>query len=155
MGWVTSMPFTSINPTNPRTNPWNFGQKILRIGWAELENDILLCFLFWVIRFFKKFCFFLLFINEKTKGFHMRYHSFLHYGWFLQNLGKDFIPTNMHTTVSRGKLFKQLSLNNVTYLHIMFCSSQIPCSSTYIICQISCSPFFMYFFFRAFQSNSH
>ena len=54
------------------------------------------CFLFLVIEFFKKklFC-----INEITKGFHMRYHSFLHYGWFLQNLGKDFIPTNMHTTV--------------------------------------------------------
>ena len=30
---------------------------------------------------------------------HMRYHLFLHYGWFLQNLGKDFIPSNMHTTV--------------------------------------------------------
>ena len=29
----------------------------------------------------------------------MRYHLFLHYGWFLQNLGKDFIRTNMHTTV--------------------------------------------------------
>jgi hypothetical protein len=29
----------------------------------------------------------------------MRYHLFLQYGWFLQNLGKDFIPTNMHTTV--------------------------------------------------------
>ena len=26
-------------------------------------------------------------------------HLFLHYGWFLQNLGKDFIRTNMHTTV--------------------------------------------------------
>jgi hypothetical protein len=37
--------------------------------------------------------------NEKTKGFHMRYHLFLQYEWFLQNLGKDFIPTNMHTTV--------------------------------------------------------
>ena len=29
----------------------------------------------------------------------MRYHLFLQYGWFLQNLGKDFIRTNMHTTV--------------------------------------------------------
>ena len=29
----------------------------------------------------------------------MRFHLFLHYGWFLQNLGKDFIRTNMHTTV--------------------------------------------------------
>ena len=38
--------------------------------------------------------------NEKTKGFHMRYHLFLHYGWFLQNLEKDFIRTNRHTTVN-------------------------------------------------------
>ena len=35
MGRATSMPFTSINSTNPRTNPWNFHEKILRIGGAE------------------------------------------------------------------------------------------------------------------------
>ena len=29
----------------------------------------------------------------------MRYHLFLHYGWFVQNLGKEFIQTNYHTTV--------------------------------------------------------
>ena len=34
IGWATSMPFASINPTNPRTNPWNFHKKILRIGGA-------------------------------------------------------------------------------------------------------------------------
>ena len=28
------MPFASINSTNPRTNPWNFHEKILRIGGA-------------------------------------------------------------------------------------------------------------------------
>ena len=28
----------------------------------------------------------------------MRYF-FLHYGWFLQNLGKEAVRTNMHTTV--------------------------------------------------------
>ena len=33
-------------------------------------------------------------------GFHMRYHFFLYQGWFPQNLGKDFIHTNMHTTVA-------------------------------------------------------
>ena len=27
------------------------------------------------------------------------YCLFLHHGWFVQNLGKDFIPTNMHRTV--------------------------------------------------------
>ena len=30
VGWATSMPFASINPNNPRTNPWNFHKKILR-----------------------------------------------------------------------------------------------------------------------------
>ena len=30
----------------------------------------------------------------------MRYHFFLHYGWFLQNFEKDFIPTLLHTTVT-------------------------------------------------------
>ena len=41
----------------------------------------------------------LLYLIKKTKGFHMRYHFFLYYGWFLQNLREDFIRTNMHTTV--------------------------------------------------------
>ena len=27
IGWATSMPFASINFTNPRTNPWNFHKK--------------------------------------------------------------------------------------------------------------------------------
>ena len=35
----------------------------------------------------------------------MRYHFFLYYEWFLQNLRKDFIRTNMHTTV-RNWLFR-------------------------------------------------
>ena len=34
IGWAPSMPFASINPTNPRTNPWNFHEKILRIDEA-------------------------------------------------------------------------------------------------------------------------
>ena len=35
--------------------------------------------------------FFLLHLNENKQPVHMRYHLFLHYGWFLHNLGKDFI----------------------------------------------------------------
>ena len=56
---------------------------------AELEN-----YLFFV----GHFEFF--FLSENNLGFHMRYHFFLHYGWFLQNLGKGFIRTNMHMTVA-------------------------------------------------------
>ena len=37
--------------------------------------------------------------NEKNLGFHMRYIFFLHYGCFPQNLGKEAVRTNMHTTV--------------------------------------------------------
>ena len=33
----------------------------------------------------------------------MRYHFFLHYGWFFQNLEKDFIPILLHTTVNQTK----------------------------------------------------
>ena len=31
----------------------------------------------------------------------MRYHFFLHYGWFFQNLGKEGWRTFMHTTVTK------------------------------------------------------
>ena len=40
--WARSMPFASCNPTNPRTNLWNFHEKFLRIGdfekWPFLKN---------------------------------------------------------------------------------------------------------------------
>ena len=32
IGWATLMPLSSIYPINPRTNPWNFCEKVLRIG---------------------------------------------------------------------------------------------------------------------------
>ena len=48
IGWATSMPFASINPTNPRTDPWNFHKKILRIDrvekWPFFESAILIFF---------------------------------------------------------------------------------------------------------------
>ena len=35
IGWVNSISFASINPTNPRTNPWNLHKSNLRIGDFE------------------------------------------------------------------------------------------------------------------------
>ena len=35
IGWDKSMLFASINPSNPRTDPWDFHKKILRIGDFE------------------------------------------------------------------------------------------------------------------------
>ena len=37
-------------------------------------------------------------LKENKQPIHMRYHFFLQYGWFLQNLGKGAVWTNMHTT---------------------------------------------------------
>ena len=34
ISWAVPMPFASIISTNPRTNPWEFHEKILRIGGA-------------------------------------------------------------------------------------------------------------------------
>ena len=45
----------------------------------------------------------LLYPNEKKNPIHIRSRLFLQYGWFPQNLGKDFIKTNMHTTVSESR----------------------------------------------------
>ena len=58
---------------------------------AELENEF-----FWGGHFdffFKKNLFFLLHLR------YIRYNLFLHYGWFLQNLAKEAVWNNMHTTV--------------------------------------------------------
>ena len=70
------------------------------INWilVKLENDIF--FGFWLLCFSKKNVLFF-FSIENQLGFHMRYHLFLHYGWFLQYLEKDFIRTNMHTSVCK------------------------------------------------------
>ena len=43
----------------------------------------------------------------------MRYHFFLHYGWFLQNFEKDFIPTLLHTTVKFGFSKKATKIDEV------------------------------------------
>ena len=45
IGWATSLPFTSIYPTDSRTNPWNFHEKILRVG-AQFFFNLAILILF-------------------------------------------------------------------------------------------------------------
>ena len=52
----------------------------------------------------------MLYFIKNTRGFHMRYHFFLYYGWFFQNLRKYFIQTNMHTTATKLLLNSKKSL---------------------------------------------
>ena len=58
----------------------------------------------------------LLYLNENKQPVHMRYHLFLRYGWFLQNHGKEFIRTNMHTTVGGLDFVLILLYKLVTYI---------------------------------------
>jgi hypothetical protein len=80
----------SISPDLHALDCKNCSQMVNLI-LVELENGN-----FWIWFLVFGFCFF---PNENQLGSHMRYRLFLHHGWFVQNLGKDSIPTNMHTTV--------------------------------------------------------
>ena len=90
IGWATFLPF-AIYSTDPRINRWNFK------SWQSWKTQF-----FWV----GHFDFFLLHPHENQPGFHMRYCLFLQHVMFVQNLGKDFIPTNMHMNL---KFFGQNS----------------------------------------------
>ena len=48
IGWATSMPFVSINPSIPRTNPWNFSKNCSAFGggWKTEFESAILNFLF-------------------------------------------------------------------------------------------------------------
>ena len=88
------MLFASINSPNPRTSP-------------ESDFFLVVCFLvvgYWVVQ---KILFFL---NEKHKGGSYEVVLFLYYGWFLQNLEKGCIQTNMHTTVSMKVFYKDIKI---------------------------------------------
>ena len=119
IGWATPMPFASIYPTHPRTNSWNCCEKKLRISGAGTWQ--FLCFWFSDIGFFN----FFFFPNENHLGFHMRYHLFLHNGWLLQNLEKDFVRTNMHTTVSL-RMTKNFTRDIFKWKELSLCSFAQP-----------------------------
>ena len=87
ISWAIPMPFASINSTNPRNNPWNFHKKVLRIGWAGTW----VFFLSWPFWFFFQW-------KQAARSYDLSFISAL---WLFQNLGKDFIQTNMHTTVDQ------------------------------------------------------
>ena len=96
IGWAMPMPFASINPTNPRTNLWNFHEKILRIGgagkWGFFEAAILnfLSRPFWIF-----FCF--ITVKNPALLYDVSFFSAL---WMV--FGKEAVRTFMHTTVLSG-----------------------------------------------------
>ena len=97
------MPFASINPTNPRTNPWNFHKKILRIGDSEklsfFESAILN--FFFIKR--KLFCFIPMKISYKL-CVRMDGAQFFWLWWFT---AKNHSPQKFQPAVYSKKLFSQ------------------------------------------------
>ena len=73
--WSLPMPFASINYTKPRTNPWTFHEKILRIDtagkWGFFETAIFFCLSQW-----------------KKQPIYMRYHFFCTMDGFYRILEK-------------------------------------------------------------------
>ena len=88
ISWAVPMPFASINSTIPRTNPWEFHEKILRIGgagkWGFFEAAILnfLSRPFWF--------FFLLHLCEKSSPFIWGKKNFCTMDGFSRILEKKF-----------------------------------------------------------------
>ena len=74
--WATLMGFASINPTNPRTDLWNFCKKISRIG--HFEKSAILNF-FLQKKFF--FCFILMKISPNSYG-RLDGSKFWRFPWF-------------------------------------------------------------------------
>ena len=59
---------------------------------------------------------FWLHLNENKQPVHMRYHFFLHYGWFLQNLEKDFISTLL---LHQNCFISSLTFTNLQLRHFL------------------------------------
>ena len=96
--------------------------QFLKFSRKNIENwqswKMRFFFGFWLLGFPNNF-----FTNENQLGFHMRYQLILHYGSFIQNLGKDFIRTNMHTTVSIGSFTIRVKQSEnhdwpITFVHL-------------------------------------
>jgi hypothetical protein len=63
------MPFVSINPTNPKTNLWNFGYNCSAFGGGFFESAILNFFLILIFFFYTWFLFKLVTINGVLRIF--------------------------------------------------------------------------------------
>ena len=113
IGWVTLMPFASINPTNPRTDLWNFGDNCSAFGSSWKTQ------FFWVghFEFFsskKKNALFLF----KFMGYQEFFLNFDDYSDFQQKSRGD---RNMNNTVAviHGRLnfcttaFLSILINNL------------------------------------------
>ena len=115
IGWATSMPFASFNPTNLRTHLRNYREKFLRIGdfekWAFFESAILNFF-------FKKkifFCFIPMKISPNLYG-KKDGSKFWCFPWFPEN--------SLLCVILRYTVYCKISSRVLLGLLLTHCSSQ-------------------------------
>jgi hypothetical protein len=99
IGWAKSMSFTSINSTNPRTNPWNFGNNCSAFSSSWKTQ------FFWVAHF----GFFFALSQSKLVNIYRIariFQNFDDYSDFQKNQG---VYRNMRHTVQQ-KLLKTLQM---------------------------------------------
>ena len=104
------MPFVSIYSIHPRTNPWNFHEKILRIGGAGKWHF----FGFWLLGFSKKNVLF--FPNENQLGFHMRYHLHISAVWMVSSESWKILHPNYYAhdcTFKMNRNKQEIPLSNL------------------------------------------
>ena len=108
ISWAVPMPFASINSTNPRSNPWEFHEKILRIGgagkWVFFEAAILnfLSRPFWIF-----FCF--ISVNNPALLYEVTFFSAI---WmvFSESWKRSCSNFNAHCTFNAFKLIAKVKL---------------------------------------------
>ena len=116
------MPFASFNSTNPRTNPWNFHKKILRIGGvgksAFFKSAILKFF------FQKKKKFFCVF-QCKQPWFSCQLSFFWKFWWLPWFSAKKHSPKHFsHQFMHKLKqaLLNVLTVSYFLFMYYLFCS---------------------------------
>ena len=112
IGWAKWMPFASINPTNSRTNSWNFHKKYWEL--ASLNNSVFLS---------RPFC---LKKRKKKRIAHENWSNLLGYhGWvkilmiFLVSSQISLSPNISAPSVKVGWPVSQKALNNVDFLNVL------------------------------------
>ena len=139
VGWVTLMPFASINPTDPRTNLWNFGDNCSAF-WGSWKTQF-----FWVGHFE--------FFSTKKKKMLYSYSNFWDTKNFFEILMITLISSkklgvcnNMRYTVKNEKvpkLIRTMLLHSIKLAQLWFIVLQLTKQS-----QVNCCNFWMKSFLK-------
>ena len=110
IGWATSMPFASINSTNPRTNPWNFHKNYWE--FRGLEYGFFLSWPFWILFVKRDICF----ISMKTSSpfiWDITYFCTMH-GFFriLEKTSSELICTRLYSLIQEETLILDTKINS-------------------------------------------